>query len=141
MNKKAEQLQKFFEEQKITGFQVHELQDDEHSVVFNSNLVVDGNQLPFGIRITDTAINQIQIRVAENVPDDKMQAVLELINKYNRNFKVSRVHVAPNKELVMEIWPVDKPDELDGSRYTFFISIIQQQLAGCYKEIMKTLWD
>ena len=71
MNKKAEQLQKFFEEQKITGFQVHELQDDEHSVVFNSNLVVDGNQLPFGIRITDTAINQIQIRVAETCPTTK----------------------------------------------------------------------
>ncbi|XOQ52206.1 MAG: hypothetical protein ACFWT7_02330 [Succiniclasticum sp.] len=143
MNKKAEQFQKFIEERKIQGFRSQDMQDQEKSTVFRSNLKIDGNTLPFAIRITDTPFGEIQILIAPKVTTDKAeQAVLNLFNRYNRQFKMSRFYISPAKELIMEAWLVDKPNELDGEKYLFILSeIMIKQLASVYKEVMKTLWD
>ena len=78
MNNKAEQFNAFLEDQKITVFQMEELEGNEqHTVVFRSFLGVEGQQLPTIVIIDDSIFSIIRVQIAPQALKDENAAGFE----------------------------------------------------------------
>ena len=142
MNKKAEGLLNYFDEKKIDCFQVEEIQNDEmHTVVFRSNIEVEGQQLPTVIIADDTIYTVIRVRVAAAaMKDDKKAELLSAINEINGHYKVFKYYFAGNGDLILDIVFVSPADHIDGEMVYAIVDVIVRHFNDEYRNIMKQIW-
>lgn len=93
MNKKAESFQAYLKEKNLSAFTVDEIKDDPfHTVVFRSQLNIDGNNLPTIVIADDSIYGIIRILVAPKVPEGS-EGLAKLLNTYNQTFKAFKYYV------------------------------------------------
>ena len=95
------------------------------------------------IVILDSSIyGMVRVLVAPKaVKEENEQAVLQLVNKYNKTYKSLKYYVDDEKSLVMDTCILFKEGEADGDIIYAMIDLIIQQLGEAYKEIMKSIWN
>ena len=89
VNLKAQKFEAYTQANKMDFFVKNEMKDDADTVVFQSNLKVEGQTIPLGI-ITDNSIYTI-IRVqigSQLLKDENKLSLLEYLNQLNRSYKV-----------------------------------------------------
>ena len=140
MNAKAESFKAFLEEKNINAFTIDEIKDDTlHTVVFRSQINIDGNNLPTLVIADDSVFAMIRIAVAPNV-NEVSSELAALINTYNRTYKSFKYYVDANKALILDISLPTAGDALNGELiYALFDTVIRH-LNETYKEIMKEIW-
>ena len=140
MNAKAESFKAFLEEKNINAFAIDEIKDDTlHTVVFRSQINIDGNNLPTLVIADDSVFAMIRIAVAPNV-NEVSSELAALINTYNRTYKSFKYYVDANKALILDISLPTAGDALNGELiYALFDTVIRH-LNETYKEIMKEIW-
>ncbi len=143
MNKKAEKFKEFLKEKKIEAFKEEEIKEDElNTAVFRSSIDVDGNRLPVIVILDSSIYGMVRVLVAPKaVKEENEQAVLQLVNKYNKTYKSLKYYVDDEKSLVMDTCILFKEGEADGDIIYAMIDLIIQQLGEAYKEIMKSIWN
>ena len=68
MNKKAESFKKYLDDNKIKSFTVDEIADDQlNSVVFRSNIEINGQQLPTIVVLDSSIYGMVRVLVAQRV--------------------------------------------------------------------------
>lgn len=141
MNKKAELFKEYLEEKNITYFTVDEINDENETVVFRSNITVEGLQLPTLVILDNSFISTVRVLVAQNaVREDNEKALLQLINKLNSQQKIMK-HYFADGYLVVEYSQTSKRDELDASLLMFvLLEVIVKHIEEQYKSIMKQIW-
>lgn len=143
MNKKAELFQNYLDEKKITAFQVQELKDEGlDTVIFNSRIVVDGQELPT-LLITDNSIySLIRVRVANAALKKGNETELrKVIDQLNARYKVFKYYFVDDGALILDAALVSKPDEIDGDMVYTLFDVIIKHLEEEYKGLMKTIWS
>ena len=143
MNKKAEKFKEFLKEKKIEAFKEEEIKEDElNTAVFRSSIDVDGNRLPVIVILDSSIYGMVRVLVAPKaVKEENEQAVLQLVNKYNKTYKSLKYYVDDEKSLVMDTCILFKEGKADGDIIYAMIDLIIQQLGEAYKEIMKSIWN
>ena len=142
MNKKAEIFKKYLEEKEITCFQVDEIANDElNTVVFRSNIAVEGQQLPTLILADSTIYTVIRVQVAAAaLKEDNQVELIKAINELNRTYKVFKYYFAANGDLVLDSVIPAPADQIDGDMVYTILDVIVQHLTGEYKNLMKKIW-
>ena len=89
MNKKAESFKKYLDDKKITCFTVDEIAGDNlNSVVFRSNIEINGQQLPTIVILDSSIYGMVRVLVAPRVLNDANEAgLLKELNRLNKGFK------------------------------------------------------
>ena len=142
MNKKAELFQKYLDERQIKAFQVQELKDaGQDTVIFNSRIAVDGQELPT-LLITDNSIySLIRVRVANAAMKEGNETELrKAIDQLNSRFKVFKYYFIDDGALILDVAIVSKPDEINGDMVYTLFDVIIKHLQEEYKNLMKTIW-
>ncbi|PAV39702.1 hypothetical protein CJ260_02155 [Megasphaera sp. ASD88] len=140
MNKKAESFQAYLKEKNLSVFTVDEIKDDPfHTVVFRSQLNIDGNNLPTIVIADDSIYGIIRILVAPKVPEGS-EGLAKLLNTYNQTFKAFKYYVDNKGSLILDISIVSADESLNGDLvYALFQTVIEH-LNESYKNIMKEIW-
>ena len=88
-NIKAENFKKFLVEKEINVFQEEVLNDELQSVVFRSHIEVGGQNLPTVLIIDNSIYTILRVQIVTGViTKENREAVLDLINKFNSQYKV-----------------------------------------------------
>lgn len=143
MNKKAELFQDYLKEKQIAAFTVDEIKDDAlNTVVFRSHIDVGGNQLPTLVILDSSIYCMIRLLVAPKaLRDDNKEAVLELMNGYNKKYKSFKYYADDEGNLVMDTCVLFKDGEADGDMIYTMFNVIINHLNESYKDTMKAIWQ
>lgn len=143
MNKKAELFQDYLKEKQITAFTVDEIKDDAlNTVVFRSHIDVGGNQLPTLVILDSSIYCMIRLLVVPKaLRDDNKDAVLELMNGYNKKYKSFKYYADDEGNLVMDTCVLFKDGEADGDMIYTMFNVIINHLNESYKDTMKAIWQ
>lgn len=147
MNTKAKVFKKYLKEKEVTVFQVEEVPDDEqNTVTFQSNIQVEGQQLPIMVILDDSAFTVIRVLILNNaLKQDKDVQLLYMTNTQNMNYKPFKLFYDRNGALIMDVCMTTIGDKekdfatLGDEIYGMFDLIIKF-LEANYRSWMKEIW-
>lgn len=99
--------------------------------VFSSNMDLD-NSIYCMIRL---------LVVPKALRDDNKDAVLELMNGYNKKYKSFKYYADDEGNLVMDTCVLFKDGEADGDMIYTMFNVIISHLNESYKDTMKAVWQ
>lgn len=142
MNKKAELFKTFLDERNISVFQMIEVPNDQlDTVVFRSNIDVEGQKLITLVILDNSIYGMIRVRVAEGaLKADNETAMVKAINAINAKYKVFKYYFAEDGALVLDACVLSRPDEVDPEMIFTTMDVIVKHFADDYRTIMKTIW-
>lgn len=142
MNQKAEKFQKYLEEKEINVFEVIEVPEDElNTVVFRSNIAVEGEQLTTMVVLDDSIYGIVRVRVANAaLKEGNETALIKAINELNAKYKVFKYYFGQDGALMLDSVILDKPGEVDGNMIYTILDVIIKHLEAEYKNVMKQIW-
>ena len=89
VNLKAQKFEAYTQANKMDFFVKNEMKDDADTVVFQSNLKVEGQTIPLGIITDNTIYTIIRVQIGSQLlKDENKLALLEYLNQLNRSYKV-----------------------------------------------------
>lgn len=142
VNLKAAKFQKYLDDNKLTFFRRDASNDEADTIVFQSNIQVEGQILPV-IIITDSTIYTI-IRVqvgAGLVKEDNHVKFGEYLNGLNRSYKVFKYVVAENGAVFLDACLPSTNESFDPEVVRVVLDVIVDHLNQEYKNIMKEVWN
>lgn len=146
MNKKAEAFHQYLEadENKKNVFQTEEVKDDaQHTVVFRSAVIVEGQQLPALVILDDSVFSMIRIQISPQVKkDDNELALLRLANEHNLKYKPFKLYFDAAGSLILDVCLLASGDDYSklGDEIYAMFEVILQFLNESYRPIMKEIW-
>lgn len=141
MNKKAEQFKAYLEKNEMKFFQIQEVKDEFNTVVFRSNIEVQGQKLPTIVITDDTIWTLIRSQiVAGAVAADKKAAIEEFLNGLNAKYKVFKFYVTEGNDINMDICAPTIPEQFDPEMIRSLLQISVEQLTELYPQIMEVVW-
>ena len=142
MNKKAENFKAFLDEHEIQDFTMDIPENDTlHTVIFRSNLTINGTNIPTIFILDDSIYSMIRVFIAPNALNDKnAERLSQLINDYNLTYKSFKYFTDNDGSLILDTCLILPTDEVNGEVvYALYRNIIQH-LEEAYKNIMKVIW-
>ncbi len=147
MNIKAEVFSKYLEEKKIEAFQVEEIADDaQHTVVYRSHVVVEGQQLPTLVLLDDSVFSMIRVQISPQARTEENElAVLRLVSEQNMKFKPFKLYFDQSGALILDICLLTPGTEekdfaqLGDEIYGMF-DVLIKFLEENYRGWMKEIW-
>lgn len=145
MNKKAEAFKSYLEGREITNvFQVNEVPEDSlNTVVFRSNITVEGQQLPTLVILDDSAFSMIRVLISPQCrTEDNELAVLKLANDMNEKFKPFKLYFDQVGNFTLDVCllePGEDHAQLGDEVYGMF-DVVINYLNENYRPLMKEIW-
>ena len=142
MNLKATKFTNFINERNINVFQMQEIDDDMHPVVYRSAMEVGGQNLPTMLVIDDSIYVMLQVRVGAGlVKDSNRAAVMAHMNSLNENYKVFKYYANENGDIVIESCIPTTDEEFMPELVHAVIDVVLKHLNEEYPKLMKTVWS
>lgn len=142
MNKKAEKFKKYLDEKEIKYFTVDEINDNFKTVVFRSNIEINGQQLPTLIILDNSIYGMIRVLVAPKaLNDDNKINLISLLNDLNKKYKAFKYYFDNDNNLVLDSCLLGPMDTIDGDLIYAILDVIVKHLNNEYKGLMKTIWQ
>ncbi|SHK62503.1 hypothetical protein SAMN05216582_11011 [Selenomonas ruminantium] len=147
MNIKAEVFSKYLEEKKIEAFQVEEIADDaQHTVVYRSHVVVEGQQLPTLVLLDDSVFSMIRVQISPQARTEENElAVLRLISEQNMKFKPFKLYFDQSGALILDVCLLTPGTEEEnfaqlGDEIYGMFDVLIKFLEENYRGWMKEIW-
>lgn len=142
MNKHAEEFKKYLQEKNITIFEVNENDDESHTTIFNSYMVVAGQQLPTIVITDDSVFTVIRVQIALEIlkPENEL-TLLKMVDEINRNYKLLKMYFDEAGSLYLDASIVTFERDWKGDEVYLIFDVMLDFLNENYKKIMQTLWN
>ena len=141
-NLKAKKFEKYITDNKMNFFVKKEMKDEAETIVFQSNIKVEGQTIPMGIITDNTIYTIIRVQVGSQlVKDSNKNRFLEYINKLNRSYKVFTYVVAEDGSLFLDCCLPSTNDSFDPEIVRVVLDVVVDHLNTEYKNIMKEAWE
>ncbi len=138
---KAKRLAQYFETNRPNTFSADETNDELHTTIFRSNLVIENQQLPIGIFVDDSIYLVVRVQVATGVIRKNNEAqIIEHLNELNRSFKVFKYFVDQDGAIFLDSCIPTADAYFDPQMVDVLIDVILQHLTDKYAELMKKVW-
>ena len=103
MVKQAKRYQEFLEKNNVQGFAVQELNDEAESVMFRSNILVRGQELPIAVIFDKSIFTIIRVNLAPKaVNDSNMFEATNLMMRLNGRNKAVKYYLAADASIVLD---------------------------------------
>lgn len=142
MNSKAESFKAYLDKNKITSFTIEEIKDDQlNSVVFRSNIEVNGQQLPTIVILDSSIYGMIRVLVMSKVLNDENETeLLNEVNNLNKSYKSFKYYFDNDGSLIADCCVLLKDGTVDGDLFYTVFEVIIRNLNSEYKKIMQLIW-
>lgn len=141
VNLKAQKFEAYTQANKMDFFVKNEMKDDADTVVFQSNLKVEGQTIPLGIITDNTIYTIIRVQIGNQLlKDENKLALLEYLNQLNRSYKVFKYVAAEDGSIFLDACLPSTNDSFDAEIVRVILDVIVDHLNNEYKNIMKQAW-
>ena len=142
INLKAAKFEKYIKEKDMNFFNKNEMHDDADTVVFQSNIKVEGQTIPMGIITDNTIYTIIRVQVGSQlVKDENKDKFLDYINTLNRSYKVFKYVIAEDGSVFLDACLPCTNDSFDADVVRVVLDVVVDHLNSEYKKIMKEAWE
>lgn len=141
VNLKAQKFEAYTKANKMDFFVKNEMKDDADTVVFQSNLKVEGQTIPLGIITDNTIYTIIRVQIGSQLlKDENKLALLEYLNQLNRSYKVFKYVAAEDGSIFLDACLPSTNESFDAEIVRVILDVIVDHLNNEYKNIMKQAW-
>ena len=142
VNLKAAKFEQYTQANNMNFFNKNELKDEADTVVFQSNIKVEGQTIPVGIITDNTIYTIIRVQVgAALVKDSNKDKFHEYLNNLNRSYKVFKYVAADDGSVFLDACLPSTNDSFDAEVVRVVLDVIVDHLNTEYKNIMKQAWE
>ena len=141
-NLKAKKFEKYITDNKMNFFVIKEMKDEAETIVFQSNIKVEGQTIPMGIITDNTIYTIIRVQVGSQLVKDSNKAkFLEYLNTLNRSYKVFKYVAADDGSIFLDCCLPSTNDSFDPEIVRVVLDVVVDHLNTEYKNIMKETWE
>ncbi len=141
MNVKAEALDKFLADNKITCFNKEELKDEAHTTIYRAHMEQKGQNLPTMVVVDDTIYTMIQVLICpKGVNEGNKAAVIEHLNEMNGRFKVFKYYVDKANNVCLDSCIASAPEKFDPQMVQVVLDVILRHLNDEFAGLMAKVW-
>lgn len=141
VNLKAQKFEAYTQANKMDFFVKNEMKDEADTVVFQSNLQVEGQTIPLGIITDNTIYTIIRVQIGSQLlKDENKLSLLEYLNQLNRSYKVFKYVAAEDGSIFLDACLPSTNDSFDAEIVRVILDVIVDHLNNEYKNIMKQAW-
>lgn len=141
VNLKAQKFEAYTQANKMDFFVKNEMKDDADTVVFQSNLKVEGQTIPLGIITDNTIYTIIRVQIGSQLlKDENKLSLLEYLNQLNRSYKVFKYVAAEDGSIFLDACLPSTNESFDAEIVRVILDVIVDHLNNEYKNIMKQAW-
>lgn len=147
MNTKAEVFSKYLEEKKIEAFQVEKVADDaQHTVVYRSHIVVEGQQLPTLVLLDDSVFSMIRVQISPQARTEENELqVLRMVSEQNMKYKPFKLYFDQAGSLILDVCLLTPGKEENdftelGEEVYGMFDVLIKFLEENYRSWMKEIW-
>lgn len=142
INMKSKKFQSYLDNNDLKFFQQNVTHDEADTVVFQSNIQVEGQTLPVGIITDDTIYTIIRVQIGTGLVKEENKAKLnEYLNSLNRSYKVFKYVVAEDGSVFLDACLPSTNEGFDPEVVRVILDVIVDHLTHEYKNIMKSAWN
>lgn len=137
----AESFKNYLAEKKIDAFELENLNDEQETSIFRSQILIAGQQLPTMVILDKSVFAVIRVQIAPQVLSDENRfALLDFINEENLNYKPFKFYFNQSGTLFLDICvPIE--GNLSGDMIYLMFQVIINYLETSYKKIMRKIWQ
>ena len=142
VNLKAKKFEAYIQKNNMNFFNKNEVHDEADTVVFQSNIKVEGQTIPMGIITDNTIYTIIRVQVGSQLVKDSNKAkFLEYLNTLNRSYKVFMYVAADVGSIFLDCCLPSTYDSFDPEIVRVVLDVVVDHLNSEYKNIMKEAWE
>ncbi len=141
-NLKAAKFEAYTKANKLDFFVKNEMHDDADTVVFQSNIKVEGQVVPLGIITDNTIYTIIRVQVGAGlVKPENSARVEEYLNHLNRSYKVFKYVASDDGGIFLDACLPSSNESFDAEIVRVVLDVVVDHLNSEYKNIMKQAWN
>ncbi len=141
-NLKAVKFEEYTKANNLNFFVKNELHDDADTVVFQSQLKVEGQTVPVGIITDNTIYTIIRVQVGAGLVKESNSAkVLDYLNQLNRSYKVFKYVASEDGGIFLDACLPSNNESFDAEIVRVVLDVVVDHLNSEYKNIMKQAWN
>ena len=140
MNKKAKEFQAMLDKGKSTAFTSEILEDDFHTAVFRSHLLVRGQQMPFMVLLDDSIYTLLRTVIIPQAESTNRAELLQYLNGMDQKYKAFKYYADGAGNILLDCCIPATDKKFDPEIIQAIIQVILQELDTDYPEIMKIVW-
>ncbi len=141
-NLKAVKFEEYTQKNNLNFFVKNEMHDDADTVVFQSQLKVEGQTVPVGIITDNTIYTIIRVQVGAGlVKEGNSAKVLDYLNQLNRSYKVFKYVASEDGGIFLDACLPSTNESFDAEIVRVVLDVVVDHLNSEYKNIMKQAWN
>ncbi len=141
-NLKAVKFEEYTQKNNLNFFVKNEMHDDADTVVFQSQLKVEGQTVPVGIITDNTIYTIIRVQVGAGlVKKENSAKVLDYLNQLNRSYKVFKYVASEDGGIFLDACLPSTNESFDAEIVRVVLDVVVDHLNSEYKNIMKQAWN
>ncbi len=141
MNEKAKKFAKMLKENKMNVFQEETLKDELKTVLFRSNMEIEGQRLPLVVVIDESIYVLCRILVAGKcIKKENEVEVTRLLNHLNRSYKTFKFYTTEAGEIVLDACLPTTAEQFEPNMVRALIDLSVKNLEENYSIIMQKVW-
>ncbi|MBP3780476.1 MAG: hypothetical protein ILA30_02300 [Selenomonas sp.] len=141
MNNTAAMFLSYLEFKKIEGFQIEELKDARHSVIFRTNIVLKGQTVPLGIIIDNSQYVMVRANIAtQAVSDENAFAINNLLMRRNYQNKLLKYYLTPDASVILDVCIPYQKGHFSAELVYTIMQMVVKEIQKQYKEFMNVIW-
>lgn len=139
MNNNATKFQEYLTANNITGFTQEEFNDDFHTVMFRSRIVIKGQEVPIAIILDDSIYRMIRVQLVPSI--ENTADVVEYLNKLNAKYKSYKFYLTEQNNLILDSCIMSKDEEDESEVIIALLNTIVKQMQDEYSDLMHVIWS
>ncbi len=141
-NLKAVKFEEYTQANNLNFFVKNEVHDEADTVVFQSQLKVEGQTVPVGIITDNTIYTIIRVQVGAGlVKEGNSAKVLDYLNQLNRSYKVFKYVASEDGGIFLDACLPSTNESFDAEIVRVVLDVVVDHLNSEYKNIMKQAWN
>ena len=141
VNKKADSFEKYLKDNNLNFFTRFDKGDENQTVLFRSNIQVEGQQLPVNVITDRTNYTIIRVFVRQhNIKENNRADFESFMNQMNRSYKVFKYAATDDGDLFLDACMPSTQESFDPKVVRIVLDVVVDHLNHEYKKVMQLAW-
>lgn len=132
----------YLEFKHITGFVRENLQDERHSVVFKTNVVIKGQSVPVGVIIDKSPYVMVRANIATKAVTDKNAfAINNLLTRRNYQNRLFKYYLTPDASIILDVCIPYQKGHFSAEMVYNILQLVVKEITEQYREFVDVIWS
>ena len=141
MSSMADMFAAYLEFKHIEGFTREVLQDERHSTIFRTSVVIKGQAIPLEVIIDNSPYVMVRANIAaQAVTDDNAFAINNLLMRRNYQNRLFKYYITPDASIILDVCVPYQKGHFSAELIYNIVQMVVQEIQEQYKNFINVIW-